>query len=163
MDTLRTLTRPGPEAVIRQFQPDDAEACLAVIRECIRRDPCLPASSREALLEGETVETIRERGSLYYIVVYETGREIAGIAGVEMNEIRLLFVAPGRQRNGIGGKLLAYLERMVPPALFRDVFAYAAPAAVAFYRRHGYVGRGQQLFEVQGQLLETVFMVKPLP
>ena len=148
--------------MIRQFQSEDAAACLALIRDCLHGDPSLAAPVREALLEGETLETIRERAKLFYIAVYETEGGIAGMAGLEMNEIRLLFVAPQLQRRGMGGELLAHLEEMVPPALFREVFVYSAPFAVPFYRTHGYVDCGEQLFEVHGQVLETVFMVKPL-
>jgi len=148
--------------VIRQFQSEDAAACLALVRDCLRGDPSLADKVREALLEGETLETIRERARLFYVAVYETEGGIAGMAGLEMNEIRLLFVAPQLQRRGMGGEMLAHLEEMVPPTLFREVFVYSAPFAVPFYRTHGYVDCGEQLFEVHGQVLETVFMVKPL-
>jgi len=148
--------------LIRQFHSEDAPACLALIQDAILSDPSLSATARDALLEGETLETVIERSRLFYVAVYEIDGEIAGLAGLDMNEVRLLFVAPRRQREGIGGALLAHLEEMVPPALFREIFVYAAPAAAGFYRRAGYVDRGRQPFEVQEQVLETVFMVKTL-
>ena len=148
--------------MIRQFRSEDAPACLALIQDAILSDPSLSARTRDALLEGETLETVSERARLFYVAVYESEGEIAGLAGLDMNEVRLLFVAPGRQGQGIGTALLAHLEEMVPPALFREIFVYSAPAAAGFYRRAGYADRGRQPFEVQEQVLETVFMVKTL-
>jgi len=148
--------------MIRQFRSEDADACLSLIQESIRRDRQLSFEVREALLRAETPETIHERSTLYYVVVDERGGQIAAVGGVDMNEIRLLFVGVEHRREGIGRALLEHLEEMVPPALFREIFVYAAPAAEAFYRAQGYLPRGAQPFEAHGVVLDTIFMVKPL-
>jgi GNAT superfamily N-acetyltransferase len=148
--------------MIRQFRPDDADACLSLILESIRQDRRLSFEVRDALLRAETPDTMRERSTLYYVVVDEREGEIAAVGGVDMNEIRLLFVGAARRREGIGSGVLEHLEEMVPPALFREIFVYAAPGAEAFYQSQGYVARGAQPFEAHGVVLESTFMVKPL-
>jgi len=148
--------------MIRQFRPEDSHPCRDLIHECIRSDRLLSSDVRDALLGAETAETIRERSTLYYLVVDERDGEITAVGGVDMNEVRLLFVAPAHQGQGIGHALLDHLEDMVPPALFREVFVYAAPASEPFYRRCGYRSRGPHPFEAHSVVIETIFMVKPL-
>lgn len=148
--------------MIRQFDPRDAEACFELLQDCIRQDRLLGPELRRALLEAESADSIRQRAALFYLAVYDTGPEIAGLAGLEMNEIRLLFVAPEYQGQRIGTALLEHLEAMVPPALFREVFVYSTRAAEPFYRNQGYEPRGEHVFDIGGQPLETVFMVKPM-
>lgn len=156
MDPLRPRV-----AVIRQFEAGDAASCCGLIQDCIRQDRLLGPELRRALLESESPETMRRRAASFYLAVYESDGETLGIGGVEMNEIRLLFVSPEHQREGIGRSLLKHLEAMVPAALFNDIFVYSTPAAEPFYRKHGYAERGSHSFDVAGEPLETVFMVKP--
>ena len=83
--------------MIRQFRPGDAQACFDLIRACIMQDIHTPTGTLEKLLHAESAESISGRARLYYLVVYELEDDIAGVAGLDMNEIRLLFVAPDRQ------------------------------------------------------------------
>ncbi len=147
---------------IRQFQPDDAGPTAEVVRACIRLDQTIPQAAREELVLIESPATMIEHSRLYYLAVCASGEKIVGVAGLDMNEIRLLFVDPEHQRLGIGTRLLQHLEGFVPPALFADVFVYAAPGAVGFYRLHGYEPRGDHGFMVAGQTVPTVFMTKRL-
>ncbi|MBI4471647.1 MAG: GNAT family N-acetyltransferase [Acidobacteria bacterium] len=148
--------------MIRQFKPEDAQACLEVICDCIRQDGTLSTPLRDQLVRAETAESIAERARLYYLAVWEKDDCVVGLAGLDMNEIRLLFVAPDHQGQGIGRELLQYLESMVPPAMFSDIFVYSTLAAERFYRAHGYQSRGEQVFDIHGQPLRTIFMVKRL-
>lgn len=148
--------------MIRQFRAEDAEACSAVIRACIEFDMEMPAQLRAELLAAESPESMRERGRLFYIAVCEHEGSVAGLGGLDMNEIRLLYVSPAYQRRGFGRAILEHLEAMVPPALFREAFVYAAASAAGFYRARGYAHRGEHLFEVGAQRFPTLFMTKLL-
>ncbi len=148
--------------MIRQFLAEDADACCALIRACIEYDLEMPPALRGELLGSETPAAMRERGNLFYIAVYEMDGNVAGLGGLDMNEIRLLYVSPSHQRSGIGSAILENLEGMVPPALFQDVFVYAARSAAGFYTSRGYASRGEHCFEVGSQKLPTVFMAKLL-
>ncbi len=148
--------------MIRQFRSEDAEACSALIRACIEYDMEMSSHLREALLAAESPESMRERGKLFYIAVCEHEGTVAGLGGLDMNEIRLLYVSPAYQRRGFGRAILEHLEAMIPPALFREVFVYAAESSAGFYRARGYASHGEHYFEVGARRLPTIFMTKPL-
>ena len=155
-------SRESEPPAIRPFQPLDAEACLNVIRSALLQDKSIPSPALKELLRKETVDSIRQRASLFYLAVCLADNEIAGVAGIDFNEVRLLYVAPHEQRKGFGTALLGHLEAMVPREFFADVFAYCSEASQGFYRRLGYADRGEHRFEVGGETLRTRFMVKRL-
>ncbi len=148
--------------MIRQFKDEDAQECSRVLRSCILLDRDIPSSTLDRLLQEESPQLMCKRAALFYLVVYEVDGTIAGLAGLDMNEVRLLYVDPGRQRQGIGRALLEHLERMVPPALFSDIFLYSTPGAESFYRECGYQSLGDHTFDLDGHALPTIFMAKPI-
>ena len=151
---------PAGTSLIRQFQPEDAELSSALVCACLKLDPQMAPAVKEELIRGESPAIMRERANSFYMAVSIVQGGIAGVAGLDMNEIRLLFVDPERQRQGIGTLLLRHLEALVPPALFSDIFVYSAPAAVGFYYSHGYRSGGEYAFTVGGLSVATVFMTK---
>ena len=153
---------PAPARLIRQFQSEDAGSCCDLVCACLRIDPLVPPAAVERLVRAESPAAMRERAKLFYLAVCVVEGCIAGVAGVDMNEIRLLYVGPEFRSRGVGGALLVHAESMVPPALFRDVFVYSAAAAVDFYRAHGYNPGGAHLFDVGGAAMPTIFMTKRL-
>jgi GNAT superfamily N-acetyltransferase len=153
---------PADDCIIRQFMPEDAEAASTIVCSCLRLDPMVPASARDELILMESPASMIERSRLFYMAVSVHAGCVAGVAGVDMNEIRLLFVDPGCQRLGIGSRLLQHLEALVPPALFGDVFVYSALGAVGFYREHGYRPEGEHSFVIAGHTVPTIFMKKVL-
>ena len=105
---------------------------------------------------------MRERASLFYLAVHESAGEISGLGGLDLNEIRLMCVSPNHRREGIGRALITYFETLVPPDFFKDIFVYAAPGAVAFYRHLGFEARGESRFDIEGLPLVTIFMTRLL-
>jgi GNAT superfamily N-acetyltransferase len=148
--------------MIRQFRAEDATACSNVIHACVERDPQISAALRDRLLRSESPEEMLQRASLFYVAVYDSDEGILGVAGLDMNEIRLLYVVPEHQDEGIGGALLTHLESMIPPALFSDIFVYSTFAAVDFYRAHSYAADGEFTFDIDGEPLAAVFMKKAI-
>jgi len=102
------------------------------------------------------------RSRLFYLAVFESEAEIVGVAGLDMNEVRLLCVAPEHQRRGIGRTLLDHVAAMVPGYLFPDIFVYSAIPAVNFYKACGFIEKGQALFSFGTESLRTVFMSLPI-
>jgi GNAT superfamily N-acetyltransferase len=149
--------------MIRQFRREDAQFCCRLVHSCLQQDTSLSAALREKILNGETPLAMEERSRLFYLAVYEAEGQILGIAGLDMNEIRLLFVAPGHQRRGIGRALLEHISAMVPAYLFQDIFVYSAIPAVSFYSAHGFIEKGQVSFELGGESMPAVFMTLQIP
>ena len=148
--------------MIRQFRPDDSAACCSLIRECLAGDPSLSSSLREKLRDSETPQSMEERARLFFVSVYESEGKILGIAGLDLNEIRLLCVSPGHRRSGIGRALIDFILNMVPNMLFSDIFVYSSMQGRAFYRACGFEEKGPVSFDISGEPLQTVFMAFPL-
>ena len=66
------------------------------------------------------------------------GEEIAGFAAIQPGWLDHLYIAPGRQRAGLGTLLLAEAKRIGGSPLRLWAFQRNL-AARAFYRRHGFV------------------------
>ncbi|HYK87403.1 MAG TPA: GNAT family N-acetyltransferase [Acidobacteriota bacterium] len=148
--------------MIRPFGAGDASPCSDLIHACIMQDQQLSAELRSRLLRQESPEIMIQRAGSFYIAVFDSTEGVVGVGGIEMNEIRLLYVAPEHQDTGIGGALLAHLLAMVPPALFSDIFVYSTLAAVDFYKKHGFASAGEFGFDCDGEQLTTVFMTKAI-
>jgi GNAT superfamily N-acetyltransferase len=144
--------------MIRQFQPEDGPSCYRLIQACLEGDPSFSPALRKKIRGSETPQSINERARLFYVAVFESEDEILGIAGLDMNEIRLLYVSPKHQRRGIGRALLEHLKTMVPDTLFADIFVYSTTQASGFYRACGFVEKGPFFFDLGGETLPVVFM-----
>ena len=144
--------------MIRQFKVEDASACCDLIRACVQDDLSIPEALRARILATETPQSVIERASLYYVAVYEWERRIVGMAGLDLNEVRLLFVSPARRRAGIGRVLIEHLKAMVPGTFFFDIFVYASMQSVEFYRSCGFVEKGPFELDFDKGKLRTVFM-----
>jgi GNAT superfamily N-acetyltransferase len=144
--------------MIRQFQPEDAPSCCRLIQACLEGDALIPSALREKLRAGETPQSMNERARLFYGAVFKAENEILGIAGLDMNEIRLLYVSPKHQRRGIGRALFEHVKAMVPDTLFADIFVYSAIQAAGFYRACGFVEKGPFSFDLGPEALPLIFM-----
>ena len=148
--------------MIRQFQCEDAVACCALIHVCLANDSSISSELCEKLLSSETPQSMEERARLFYVAGYESGNRILGVAGLDMNEIRLLCVSPERRRNGIGRILLQHILSMVPSILFPDVFVYSSVQGKEFYRACGFLERGPVNFDFGCGQVRTFFMTFPI-
>ncbi len=148
--------------MIRQFRPEDSIPCCDLIHACLAGDSSLSPGLREKLLNSETPQTMEERARLFYLAVYESGNKILGIAGLDMNEIRILCVSPEQRRSGIGRTLFEFIRSMVPGILFQDMFVYSSLEGKAFYEDCGFQEKGPVSFDIGGEQLHTVFMTLPL-
>jgi ribosomal protein S18 acetylase RimI-like enzyme len=104
---------------------------------------------------------MEERARLFYIAVYESESRVLGIAGLDFNEIRLLYVLPEYRRSGIGRSLLRHVAAMAPKDFFKDLFVYSSIAGVAFYKSQGFVEKGLVPFNIGGEIMDTIFMTCP--
>ena len=147
--------------MIRQFQYQDATSCSRLIHACLQNDPLYSLALREKISGLETAQAMMERARLFYVAVYESDDGILGVAGLDMNEIRLLCVSPEHRRLGIGQALLEHIKAMVPGFLFSDIFVYSSLQAVGFYRAGGFCEKGPFVFDLDGEQLQTIFMTCP--
>jgi len=122
----------------------------------------MPDSIRAGILTIETPQSVIERASLYYVAVCELDTRIVGIAGLDLNEVRILAVSPEHRRAGIGRSLIEHLKAMLPAAFFSDMFVYASSAAVQFYKSCAFVDRGTVELDTGHGKMPAVFMALPI-
>jgi len=107
-----------------------AEAYRGVIPYDRWREPYMPAS--------ELAEEIAA-GVVFW--GYESAGELLGVMGIQavrdVDLIRHAYVAPVRQRGGVGSELLDHLVGVSTQRLLVGTWA-AAEWAIGFYRRHGF-------------------------
>lgn len=134
--------------LVRPCRDDDREAILAVVNaaaEAYRgvippdrwHEPYMPAEE----LDGEIAAGVAFLG-------YEEDGALVGVMGrqqmtADVHLIRHAYVAPGRQRGGIGGALLEFLALQCTGRMLVGTWA-AATWAIAFYQRHGFAPVGPE-------------------
>jgi GNAT superfamily N-acetyltransferase len=127
--------------VIRLCRDDERPAILAIVNaaaEAYRgvippdrwHEPYMPAAE----LDAEIADGVTFWG-------YEADGALAGVMGIQplddVTLIRHAYVAPGRQRGGVGGALLEHLIATTTQPLLVGTWA-AAEWAIRFYERHGF-------------------------
>jgi GNAT superfamily N-acetyltransferase len=138
-------TRPMTGVSVRPAEPQDAEVAIEVVRDSITRlcvadhesDPVTLAS----WLRNKTVETfVRWIASAdNHIVVAELDSVIGGVASLHASgEIQLCYVAPSRQRVGVGTALLGALEAVARARGLHQVVLKSTVGARSFYEHSGY-------------------------
>jgi GNAT superfamily N-acetyltransferase len=128
-------------STIRPCRDDERTAILAIINaaaEAYRgvipadrwQEPYMPMAE----LDREIAAGVRFWG-------YEADRALVGVMGIQpvrdVDLIRHAYVAPGRQRRGVGGALLDHIPRSASRRMLVGTWA-AAEWAIRFYRRHGF-------------------------
>ena len=113
-----------------------AEAYRGVIPADRWHEPYMPPDE----LDGEIAAGVRFWG-------YEDDGELVGVMGLQpvrdVELIRHAYVAPGRQRGGVGGTLLEHLAERTAARMLVGTWA-AAEWAVRFYERHGFAPVGRE-------------------
>ena len=127
--------------MIRLCRDDERPAILAIVNAAAQayrgvipadrwREPYMPAAE----LDGEIASGVTFWG-------YEDAGALLGVMGIQpvgdVTLIRHAYVAPGRQRSGVGGALLEHLVASTSRSLLVGTWA-AAEWAIRFYERHGF-------------------------
>ncbi|WP_431268489.1 GNAT family N-acetyltransferase [Dankookia sp. P2] len=127
----------GAAVTLRPGQPADAPALAQIHRAA--REAALPGLREpwgEAAVAAWLRDTLLARHRVWVAVAAGSAIAYLGLAGTELLH---LYVAPGFQRRGIGGRLLAGAIAAAPGGLALYAFE-RNHAARRFYERHGFRG-----------------------
>jgi GNAT superfamily N-acetyltransferase len=128
-------------ATIRPCRDDERAAILAIVNEAAEAyRGVIPADRwHEPYMPAEELDAEIAAGVAFW--GYEEDGELVGIMGIQqvrdVDLIRHAYVAPARQRSGIGGALMERLTASATRPLLVGTWA-AAEWAIDFYRRHGF-------------------------
>ena len=135
MSTIRPCG-DGDRGAILAIVNAAAEAYRGVIPADRFHEPYMPAEELEAeIAAGVVFWGCEQDGVLVGIMGLQPVRD------VEL--IRHAYVAPDRQRGGIGGALLEHLAERTAARMLVGTWA-AAEWAIAFYLRHGFAHVGRE-------------------
>ncbi len=127
--------------MIRPCDSGDFEAIYTIINDAARAyKGVIPADRwKEPYMNQDELQPAIDDGAVFG--GYEEGSELAGVMGLQdvgdATLIRHAYVRTARQGEGIGGRLLAHLQRQADRPMLVGTWA-AAVWAVRFYERHGF-------------------------
>jgi GNAT superfamily N-acetyltransferase len=76
------------------------------------------------------------------LIVAATDDQVIGFGGIDVTaaeQLKWLYILPDYQSSGLGSKILQQLEMIGWRCGLQRLRVHAAPGAVGFYERHGYV------------------------
>jgi GNAT superfamily N-acetyltransferase len=127
---IRAITPSQFDAVLNVIN-EAAQAYKGVIPEDRWKEPYMPAE--------ELKEEIQNGVQFHAWMENDTVVAVMGIQRVnDVTLIRHAYVAPNRQRKGIGAKLLTHLLSIAPTTTVLVGTWQAAYWAIRFYEKHGF-------------------------
>ncbi|ONG47364.1 GNAT family N-acetyltransferase [Pseudoroseomonas deserti] len=146
---------------IRAALEADAAAISAVVVAALRQSNArdYPPAVIEAVAEAFAPEAVRGQIARRRVFLAEVEGVVVGTAALEGDVVRSVFVAPGRQGQGIGRALMAMLEDTARAGGETALRVPASVTAEGFYARLGYA---RQREVVQGEE-RTIVMARELP
>lgn len=134
---------------VRQAKPEDAEAAVEVLRRSITElcaaDHRGDADTVSEWLANKTPENFRSwlANTENYCVVAEQGDRLLGVGLIHRSgKIRLCYLAPGSQRQGIGKAIYLALEEQAKAWGLAELNLQSTFSARAFYESVGYRSAG---------------------
>jgi GNAT superfamily N-acetyltransferase len=136
-------------AAVRQAEPRDAEAAIDVLRRSIT-DLCTvdhrgDADTIEKWLANKTPQNFLSwlANSDNFCVVAEANNRLLGVGLLHRSgEVRLCYLAPGAQLQGIGKAIYLTLEEKAKAWGLRTLRLESTVSARTFYERLGYQPAG---------------------
>ena len=126
---------------IRRCRDDERDDILSIINAAAEAyRGVIPADRwHEPYMPGDEFDRERAAGVVFW--GYEDRDRLRGVMGLQdvrdVTLIRHAYVAPAKQRGGVGGTLLAHLQRTSTKPMLVGTWA-AATWAIRFYERHGF-------------------------
>ncbi|MDI7277497.1 MAG: GNAT family N-acetyltransferase [Anaerolineae bacterium] len=127
--------------MIRACGPADIESVCAIINEAAQAyRGVIPADRwREPYMTMDELAHELAAGVAFW--GYDEAGQLVGVMGLQpvldVSLIRHAYVLPSRQKQGVGGRLLAHLRGLTSRPLLVGTWA-AAWWAIRFYEKHGF-------------------------
>ena len=146
---LNSASSGGLLKSVRQAEPEDAEAAVEVLRRSITElctaDHCGDANTIATWLANKTPKNFRSwlANAENFCVVAEQGDRLLGVGLIHRSgKIRLCYLAPGSQRQGIGRAIYLALEEQAKAWGLSGLNLESTFSARAFYESVGYRSEG---------------------
>lgn len=151
----------GP--TIRAYRDDDLDGVRGLVITTIERSYSgeYSAQAIQFFKDYHSLENIRSDATIDQTVVVLEHGSIIGTGTLLGNNIRRVFVLPEHQGRGLGGRIMAELEKRAAEAGVEVVDLDSSTASVDFYRRREYQGGAASSIELKdGERLDYLPMWK---
>ena len=135
---MTSITSRVPGIHVRRYHTHDAQRCADVVRAAVTEMEELDAAARTLILDHATAQVLGAELARLVAVVAEHGDAIVGVAALDEDEIKRVYVHPSAQQRGAGRAMIALLEREAADRGLREVHVVAGVDAAPFYTRLGY-------------------------
>lgn len=145
--------------VIRRAAAADAEALSALIERTVvaSNAPDYEAAAIELLMKFATPAGVVERMAGRDCFVAVEAGQVVGTISLGGDRLHQMFVAPERQKGGLGRRLVEYLEGHARAVGIGELRLHSSLTARGFYERLGY-----RMIECQPHDVPTWLMSKRL-
>ncbi len=166
-----TSTGMKSQFSLRQFEPSDGQACLALFQDTIERvnfrDYTAEQRAAWAAAEGTPYEIDRgpwlRRFTENFSVVAEQNGQVIGFADLTIDGyLDRLFVSADHQRLGVASGLVETLVDQAIEWKLPEISTEASITARPFFERQGFVVAEEQLVSCRGVMLKNFRMIKAL-
>ena len=131
--------------IIRAFEPEDAAAVSALIRQTMAvsnsRDYAAPRL--QLLIDYFSPEKVLQLNQERHCFVAEMNNQVIGTGALEGAELCTFFIHPDYQKMGIGARLLDALEALARQQGLAIITVDASVTGEPFYTKMGYLRTGQ--------------------
>jgi GNAT superfamily N-acetyltransferase len=137
---------------VRPYASCDAAPVSGLIRTTMLASNVAdyPLDRLQPLIDYFTPEKLDEINRERVCFVAEADSVIVGTAALEEDALVTFFVAPSRQRQGIGATLLRYVEEEARRRGLSKLIVEASIAGAPFYKAMGYESTGSTVERVAG-------------
>jgi GNAT superfamily N-acetyltransferase len=145
-----TEPAPGDEqshAHVRAYRAEDAARCCDIVVACLPQLDGLNEAARLFLVDKLVPERLDAELSAIDAFVCEVGGKVVGLAALDGDEAKRLYVDPTAQRRGIGRRLFDAVETLARRRGIARLRGDASPAAAPFYERLGFAVDGGSVLE----------------
>lgn len=128
------------EIIVKKFKNDDAKKISEIIKENLIHVNCkdYEASVIEHMCHYFNEKRIKEIATKRTVFVAEYNNEIVGIASLDIDTILTVFINRVYHGQGIGKKMMKYIENLAFKENIAILKLPASLTAVNFYKKLGY-------------------------
>ncbi|MBD3213298.1 MAG: GNAT family N-acetyltransferase [Candidatus Lokiarchaeota archaeon] len=125
---------------IISFRSEDGLEVSNLIRKTLEKinSKYYPQNVINFLSKEYSPENLRKMTKKKELLLAIKEEVIIGVAGLEENHIGTVFVSPKYQNQGIGKKLMFFIEKLARKRGFSEVKLNSSINALDFYKRIGY-------------------------
>lgn len=132
--------------IIRRVRYDEIERIGALIRNTLLISNSLDYDMQviQNLSRQYSAPNVRDMAMRRKMYVHLSDEVVDGTVSVKGDTIYAFFVAPNRQGNGIGTRLLLFVEKMAKSSGMESIKVDASVTAKGFYTKKGYKTIGKE-------------------